>query len=80
MYGTLARPEPWMANALCAQVDGDLWFPDKGGSTREAKAICRRCPVRAQCLALALEQGETGIWGGTSENERRRMKPSAEAA
>lgn len=69
----LARPEPWMADALCAQVDGDLWFPERGGSAAEAKRICRSCPVRAQCLELALEQRETGIWGGTSEHERRRM-------
>ncbi len=65
----------WMADALCAQVEGNLFFPDKGGSTRDAKAVCSACPVRGPCLDYALDHDETyGIWGGTSERERRRLR------
>lgn len=65
----------WMANAACAGVDPDLFFPERGDSTREAKALCRRCDAQSDCLDYALTQGERfGIWGGTSERERRRMR------
>lgn len=65
----------WQQDALCAQVDADLWFPEKGGSTREAKKVCLSCDVRADCLEYALDGDERfGIWGGMSERERRRMK------
>jgi len=65
---------PWMDQGLCAQADPEAFFPDKGGSTREAKAICARCPVAAECLDHALEHQERfGIWGGLSERERRRI-------
>jgi len=65
----------WQDKALCAEVGGDLWFPEKGESTREAKAVCRACPVRAECLADAVERGERfGIWGGVSERQRVRMR------
>jgi len=69
-------PEPWMAKGLCAQVDPDLWFPEKGGSAREAKRICQTCEVRAECLAFALREHERfGIYGGLSERERRKLTP-----
>ncbi len=59
---------------LCAQTDPELFFPEKGGSTRPAKAVCAGCPVRAQCLEHALAHDERyGVWGGTSERERRRL-------
>jgi len=65
----------WMTGGVCAQVDPDLWFPEKGGSTRQAKALCARCPVHPECLAYALEHDERfGIWGGASERDRHRMK------
>jgi WhiB family redox-sensing transcriptional regulator len=63
--------ESWQEEALCAQTDPALFFPEKGGSTREAKKVCRECPVVAQCLEWALEAGEEhGVWGGMSERER----------
>jgi hypothetical protein len=69
------RVEPWMDDALCAQVDPEPFFPNKGGSTRDAKKICARCDVREQCLAYALETDERfGIWGGLSERERRNIR------
>lgn len=69
------RKEEWRDGALCAQVDADIFFPEKGGSTREAKWVCRMCDVRVECLAYALENDERfGIWGGKSERERRKLK------
>lgn len=77
----LGPAEPWQAQALCAQTDPDCFFPEKGGSTREAKAICIGCPVRTECLAYALEiDARYGIWGGLSERERRRLKRYGRAA
>lgn len=64
-----------MESAVCAQVDPELFFPQKGGLTSEAKRICAGCTVAAQCLdyALNLGYGATGIWGGTSTAERREI-------
>jgi len=61
----------WQERALCAQTDPESFFPEKGGSTREAKKICTGCEVKAQCLEYALANDERfGIWGGLSEQER----------
>lgn len=68
-------PEAWKELALCAETDPEIFFPEKGGSTREAKAICQGCEVRDACLEYALTWEERfGIWGGLSERERRRLK------
>jgi WhiB family transcriptional regulator, redox-sensing transcriptional regulator len=68
----------WQDRALCAQTDPEAFFPEKGGSTREAKKVCRACEVRTECLEYALEHDERfGIWGGLSERERRRLKRGA---
>jgi WhiB family redox-sensing transcriptional regulator len=68
----------WQERALCAQTDPEAFFPEKGGSTREAKRVCGGCEVRAECLGYALENDERfGIWGGLSERERRRLKRQA---
>ncbi len=68
----------WQEEALCAQTDPEAFFPEKGGSTREAKRVCGRCPVRAQCLEYAVAHDERfGIWGGLSERERRRLRRHA---
>ncbi len=65
----------WQVQANCLGVDPDLFFPERGASTREAKAVCRACVVRADCLEYALVNGEKfGIWGGLSERERRRLR------
>ncbi len=67
--------ELWQEKALCAQTDPEAFFPEKGGSTREAKRICQGCEVRDACLEYALAHDERfGIWGGLSERERRRLK------
>jgi WhiB family redox-sensing transcriptional regulator len=67
--------DQWQERALCAQTDPEAFFPEKGGSTREAKRICLGCEVRDECLDYALANDERfGIWGGLSERERRRLK------
>ncbi|MDT3439032.1 WhiB family transcriptional regulator [Pseudofrankia sp. BMG5.37] len=68
----------WQERALCAQTDPEAFFPEKGGSTREAKRICSGCEVRAECLEYALAKDERfGIWGGMSERERRKQRRRA---
>lgn len=68
----------WQTDALCAQTDPEAFFPEKGGSTRDAKKVCGACNVRSQCLEYALANDERfGIWGGLSERERRRLRKRA---
>lgn len=72
--------EPWMADAICAQTDPEAFFPEKGGSTAEAKRVCLGCPVREICLEWALARGEHfGIYGGKSERERRAIAKERKA-
>lgn len=71
----LITPPRWMAYANCNGVSGDLFFPERGASTAEAKEVCRGCDVREDCLDYALTRGERfGIWGGKSERERRHLR------
>lgn len=73
--------DDWREDALCAQTDPALFFPDKGGSTREAKRVCASCPVRIQCLESALDNDERhGIWGGLSEVDLRKIRRARRAA
>ena len=79
LLALLADPpstEPrWQDRGLCAQTDPEAFFPEKGGSNREAKRICTGCEVAGDCLDWALQNDERfGIWGGTTERERRRMR------
>jgi len=68
----------WQERSLCAQTDPEAFFPEKGGSTRDAKKVCVGCEVRAECLEYALANDERfGIWGGLSERERRKLKKRA---
>ena len=68
----------WQTDSLCAQTDPEAFFPEKGGSTRDAKKICTTCEVRNQCLEYALANDERfGIWGGLSERERRKLRKRA---
>ena len=72
------NPLSWQTDALCAQTDPEAFFPEKGGSTRDAKRICSSCEVRSQCLEYALANDERfGIWGGLSERERRKLRKRA---
>jgi WhiB family redox-sensing transcriptional regulator len=64
-----------MLQANCLGCDPDLFFPARGESCADAKAVCRGCRVRVECLEYALALGEKhGIWGGLSERERRRLR------
>ena len=73
--GADVEDQSWQERALCAETDPEAFFPEKGGSTREAKRICTGCEVRAECLEYALTMDERfGIWGGLSERERRRLR------
>lgn len=83
------QPPAWVADALCAQVDPEIFYPEKGGSTRDAKAICNGnpkrgttpCPVRELCLEDALERNELyGILGGLSGQQRRKLRDERAAA
>lgn len=68
----------WQERSLCAQTDPEAFFPEKGGSTREAKKVCVGCDVRSECLEYALDKDERfGIWGGLSERERRKLRKRA---
>lgn len=67
----------WQSKANCMGVDPELFFPERGASTREAKEVCRGCVVKGDCLEYALANGEKfGIWGGLSERERRKVRRS----
>lgn len=69
-----ADPAPWMDRGLCKETDPEAFFPEKGGSVRDAKKVCSRCEVRAECLDYALGNDERfGIWGGLSERQRRKL-------
>ncbi len=71
----------WQDYANCRGADADLFFPERGASTRKAKAICGECQVKAQCLDFAIDVGEKfGIWGGMSERERRRVRRDRQIA
>ena len=62
-------------DANCTGENQDLFFPERGGSTVKAKAICKECKVREECLEFAVERKERfGIWGGKSERERRAIR------
>ncbi len=73
-----AQPEDkrWQLAAACRWVDPDLFFPIGGESQDEAKAVCARCPVQGPCLELALWLGDacTGIWAGTNDRDRKRLR------
>ena len=75
-----ACDEPdWRSDAACRDADPELFFPDGSPSStraqvKRAKLICRGCPISAACLNWALSSGqEAGIWGGLTEEERRRL-------
>ena len=71
-----AEVERWRRQALCAgHPDQGAWFAEDGAAAQRAKAVCRACPVRSECLAFAVATGPyDGIWGGTTPYERRRLR------
>ena len=68
----------WMDDGSCSSVDPELFFPEMGGATKQAKRICHGCPVKTECLDYALEHNELfGIWGELSTHERRALRKQA---
>jgi WhiB family redox-sensing transcriptional regulator len=73
--GDLFASAAFMAFGACRGTDPDVFFPDRGESLEPAKRVCAECVVRDECLEHALAHGERfGVWGGTSERERRRIR------
>ncbi len=71
--------EPWAEDALCTETDPELFFPEKGSTPHRAKKICLGCAVRIECRDYALRNREPfGVWGGTTERERRRILKTQE--
>lgn len=71
----------WQDLANCRGANADLFFPERGASTRTAKSICRACAVQEACLEFAITNGEKfGIWGGLSERERRKIRRERQTA
>ena len=67
----------WREEGNCRGVDVNLFFPERGANVRvvnEAKQVCRGCQVRRQCFEYGIQHHELGIWGGTSEIQRRRIR------
>ncbi|MGH3518815.1 MAG: WhiB family transcriptional regulator [Haloechinothrix sp.] len=64
--------DTWREMALCRETDPEIFFPEKGGSPQDAKGVCSRCDVTAECLEWALRTRQpAGIFGGLTINERR---------
>lgn len=72
-YKERQRPGDWFSRAACLGMDPDIFFPTKGGSSRQAKKVCwEQCPVREECLEHAqVNQELDGIYGGLTASERR---------
>jgi WhiB family redox-sensing transcriptional regulator len=70
------RPGDWLDDALCAQIEQDVFFPGKAESVEPAKRICRMCPVVDECAKYALTSPVflLGVWGCMSENERKKFR------
>ena len=70
-------PMPWKEHANCKGVDTDLFFPEQGVNRiqiEQAKTVCRGCEVRTECFTYAMQHFERGVWGGTSEIQRKRIR------
>ncbi len=68
------RDASWMHLGKCTEMDSNLFFPSDGAGVEVAKKICAECQVKAECLSYALANRiEHGVWGGTSERQRRRI-------
>lgn len=82
-FASIMNRAEWMGRAACRDLDPALFFPqrnemdDKAGNeyAPEARAACAGCPVAAECLMYALNNGERhGLWGGKSPKQRRTIR------
>lgn len=70
----LDEDQDWQKQAVCLDQKVDLFFPERGANTQEAKKICAACIVRSECLEYALENNiKEGVFGGMSTRDRRRI-------
>jgi WhiB family redox-sensing transcriptional regulator len=77
----LLDAERWKRDALCTEHPEVQFFPERGESSEPAKATCRKCLAREDCLRYALDEAiKCGIWGGLSERERRKVRATERAA
>ena len=68
----------WRSKAACHGLDPTIFYPDETDDPSPAKAVCAGCPVQSECLAFALQNPQLqGVWGGTSETERRALRGRA---
>jgi WhiB family redox-sensing transcriptional regulator len=75
LFASSRQNPPWMRDAACRASDTSLFYPAAESDSGPAVAICAECPVRALCLDEAVRRPELfGIWGGTTESERRIMR------
>jgi WhiB family redox-sensing transcriptional regulator len=73
--GDPTPPDYWQDRAACFGIDPDVFFPFSEEEAGPALAFCLRCPIREECLAWALKNGERyGVWGGLTEQQRRRLQ------
>ncbi len=71
----------WFDRGLCAQVDGETFFPEKGVPVAPARSICARCDVQQECLDYAVDNRiADGVWGGLTGRERRKIWRERDAA
>lgn len=84
LLGALRQRRAWMADALCATYPEVEFVPPPGRSNKPptaleeaALAVCRRCPVVEDCLAFAIAADEVGVWGATTERQRREIRRAA---
>lgn len=82
MTVTSLPPAGWQRLAACRRVDPDLFFPVSAGdpAAARAKKVCERCAVRSDCLSFAISTGQEGVWGGTTDDERRTAAQRKRAA
>lgn len=77
-YPCVSDDLSWFSRALCAQSDPAVFFPLSERQERAAKKVCAACPVLSRCLAYAVRDPQLyGVWGGTSEAERSRIRDRA---
>ena len=69
-------PMPWRVDANCRKVKTELFFPNRGDmwTQRQALDVCKGCQVRQQCFDYGFEHYERGVWGGTTERQRRQLR------
>lgn len=81
--GLIVQPQRWVNRAACRGMNPELFYGERGANlaVAAAKAVCRTCPVTADCLAYALDNNEMwGVWGGCSISDRRAMRRGAPIA